>query len=310
MESFTYVIRSYDRENYSLNNLSDCYIKLNGLDPKIRLFKCEVISFVTYIGYNYNNDTIDQSLQLCVDNEFFISSSYRGESISGMKVIASVTTNIDAYMTYRGAHFIIPNFNNKTFHFKEFINGNTPPNNRAAYSHNNGNWYLTLKLTPLHDKYPERQISNHPFSCYINSANRINGNIDNCEIIMPYINTQYKSFMVNVKDFILNGKSITGTIQVATSISLIAYDLAENGYQTGNKKLQTLINIPRAGSNNDFCHCDNGSNFICNNFSNKLIRFKIITQNDVLLSQSHGSMAFNSGETSNWSVHMLIYPFI
>ena len=310
MESFSYIIRSQDRLNTSLNGLSDCYITLSGLDPSIELFKCEVISWIPYPGWYFNANTTDMTLQLLVDGNFFYSPSHRGKDINGMKILASTSTNKYAHMTYRSIHTIIPNFNSKTFRFKEFIDGNEPSANRAVYSHSNGNWYLILLLTPIKKNSIERTIYKYPFSCYITSADKLSGAIDNCVVKMPYINIQYKKLLVQVKEFILNGETITGSPQVGNAISLLGYDLAENGFQSNNRKAITLINIPRLGNVNSFCHCDNGSQFICDNFSNKLITYQIITQTDVLLSEAHGTVNYNNGETTNWILHMLIYPLI
>ena len=308
MNSFSYIIRSYDRLDTSLNNLSDCYIKLNGLDPNVELFNCEVISYIAYAGYHYNANTTNMINQLCVDSNFFNSPSYRGQEINGMKILASVSTNVDSYMTYRGIHTIIPNFNSKTFRFKEFINGAEPPNNRAVFSHNNGNWYLLLKLTPIKKNSIERNISKYPFSCYITSADKLSGTVEDCIIKMPYINIQYKKLMVHVKELTINGDSITSNAQVGEVVSLLGYDLADDGYQSNNRKAITFISLPRSGSANSYGHCDNGCQFICDNFSNKLITFQMITQTDVLLSDAHGSVSFDNGETTNWILHILVYP--
>ena len=159
MESFSYIIRSYDRLDTSLNGLSDCYITLSGLDPSIELFKCQVISWISYAGWHFNANTTDMTLQLVVDSNFFYLPSYRGKDINGMKILASTSTNRYAHMTYRGIHTIIPNFNSKTFRFKELIDGVDPVVNRANYSHNSGNWYLILLLTPIKKNLIQRNIS-------------------------------------------------------------------------------------------------------------------------------------------------------
>lgn len=311
MESFSYIIRSIDKNDVT-ERLHDCHITLNGLDPSVELFYCKVASLITYTGYQYNANTINKTLYLCVDSNFFYSPSYITKGIEGMKMIASGTTNIDCNFTHRGLKCIIPNFNGKTFRFKEFIDGAEPPNTRAIYSRDQGFWVLTLYLTPIKKTLIQRPFkhNNIPFSVYISSAQKLNASdtIENLWLRMPYINIHYKKFYVEVKELTINSESIDSVPQVASVISLWAYDLADNGFQSDHRKCINMISMSYFDNINIF-HSDQGSKFVCDNFSNKLINFQIRSVRDDFLTVSHPSIVINSGgETTNWILHMLIYP--
>lgn len=58
MSSFTYIIRSNDRENQN-ENTNSCHLRLEGLPQNFKYFECQVVQFNCLLNRNFSNESIE-----------------------------------------------------------------------------------------------------------------------------------------------------------------------------------------------------------------------------------------------------------
>jgi hypothetical protein len=140
--SFTYIIRSNNRENLA-DNTNNCSIKLGGLPQMYKEFDCEVIAFyISEVDEVFNTTLIDlRATELTITNGW----DTQNKSLKTIGLLS--LGNSYPFSSFR---FRCENFNNKLVNFKLYDDGNnllTSNFFNVGYDDYNSPWTLVLKMT-------------------------------------------------------------------------------------------------------------------------------------------------------------------
>jgi hypothetical protein len=142
-DSFTYIIRSNNRENSAVDNTNNCSIKLGGLPQMYKEFDCEVVVFcISEVGQVFTSTLVElRSSDLNINNG--------GDTQNkSLKTVALLTLG-NSYPS-SSFNFRCENFNNKLVHFQLYDDVNnllTSDLYASGVDNYDDSWILVLKMT-------------------------------------------------------------------------------------------------------------------------------------------------------------------
>jgi hypothetical protein len=141
-DSFTYIIRSNNREN-AADNTNSCSIRLGNLPQMYSEFDCEVIAFyISEVNSVFTTTLIDlRATDLNITN----GGDTQNKSLKTIGLLS--LGNSYAFSSF---NFRCENFNNKSVHFQLYNQDNglfTSNYNAQGVENYNGSWTLVLKMT-------------------------------------------------------------------------------------------------------------------------------------------------------------------
>jgi hypothetical protein len=142
-DSFTYIIRSNNRENAAVDNTNSCSIRLGGLPQMYKEFDCEVVAFyISEVDEVFGTTLIElRSSDLSITN----GGDTQNKSLKTLGFLSLGNSN-----PFSSFNFRCENFNNKLVHFQlyEEVNVLLTSNFFASgIDDYNGSWTLVLKMT-------------------------------------------------------------------------------------------------------------------------------------------------------------------
>lgn len=310
MNTFTYIISSMS-QNDDETELHDVKsMTLYGL-PNHEHFYCEVACLISYPGFQEKGNH-KKIVELKVSSNFLSQRTNIEQRNNDFSTLARYNNSDECYCSYRSSKFIIPNFNNKSYRFKEFYNDGTEvlETDRENWAGRFGNWVLYLHLTPITKEPIPKLIESNFYTYFLSSSEKIGGTITDCFIRMNSPFNTRKLFVI-VKSFIINYESINTISAIQDhdrGITLVANDLCLNGYMSENRGLQYLISLPILQTNGNHGVAEIGSKFICENWKNKEINFQLHDFRRQIFDLNHTIIDQND-ITTNWLCQMLIYPY-